>query len=111
MRSLPVIAAAIAAAFAVSALPANAAPASGLSDALKGDAGLVVKVHGWHRYCEWGPFRYHRHIPSIGNVECVKKRYFKWRSYDDDDDDRGYWFRRNDDHRSKKRHHRDDYRY
>lgn len=30
----------------------------------------VQQVHGWHRNCAWGPARYHRHVPGIGNVPC-----------------------------------------
>ncbi|MGI9479214.1 MAG: hypothetical protein ACR2PI_21100 [Hyphomicrobiaceae bacterium] len=35
---------------------------------------MVQKIHDWHRYCEWGPRRFHRHIPGVGNVRCRRHR-------------------------------------
>jgi len=35
----------------------------------------VEKVHGWHRYCAWGPAHYHRHVPGVGNVGCGHPGY------------------------------------
>ena len=34
---------------------------------------LVQQVHGWHRFCAWGPARYHRHVPGYGNVPCFHR--------------------------------------
>ena len=45
-------------------------------------ANLVEKTHAWHRYCEWGPFRFHRHIRGIGNVRCRRHRRRHVRRYD-----------------------------
>lgn len=36
----------------------------------------VEKVHGWHRYCAWGPSRYHRHVPGVGRVGCGGPRVY-----------------------------------
>jgi hypothetical protein len=33
----------------------------------------VIKVHDWHRNCEWGPVRFHRHVPGRGNVSCGRR--------------------------------------
>jgi len=34
---------------------------------------LVLKIHDWHRRCEYGPRRFHRHIPGVGNVRCGRR--------------------------------------
>lgn len=47
-----------------------------------GDRSAVIKVHGWHPYCAWGPVRYHRHVPGYGNVPCERgahNRCHAWR--------------------------------
>ena len=33
----------------------------------------VIQIHGWHRGCVWGPYRYHRHSPRYGNVLCSRR--------------------------------------
>lgn len=72
----------VAASLAASTLSANAAPMTG-EIAKLGEAAQsgVIKVHGWHRSCKWGPVRYHRHVPGVGNVRCYRGGYKKrWRS-------------------------------
>lgn len=41
----------------------------------------IQKVHGWHRYCDWGPVRFHRHVPDIGNVPCYHQGNYRWRRH------------------------------
>lgn len=70
VRSFFVIAGSACAAIA-GASSAGAAPVAALNGA--GDApGLVVKVHGCHRSCEWGrALRWHRHVgPVCRPVGC-----------------------------------------
>lgn len=70
VRSLFAIAG-LALAVGAGASSAAAAPVSALNGA--GDAtGFVVKVHGCHRSCEWGPaLRWHRHAgPACRPVGC-----------------------------------------
>lgn len=96
MRSSSIFVIAVALTSAAFALPTKAAPLSNLDTPLAGaSTGLIQKVHGWHYDCEWGLFRYHRHIPGIGNVRCYQD-YYRFRRYwdRDYDDDRGYRYRR-----------------
>jgi hypothetical protein len=59
-----------------SATLASAAPFPKTGGAAPVGVGLPVeKVHGWHRHCEWGPARYHRHVPGVGNVACGHPGY------------------------------------
>jgi hypothetical protein len=53
------------------AASANALPLSGPADGIAAES-QVVKVHGCHRSCEWGPvLRWHRHIgPACRPVAC-----------------------------------------
>jgi hypothetical protein len=70
IRSL-VASAGLALAAIAGASSADAAPIGGLNSA--GDASnLVIKVHGCHRSCEWGPaLRWHRHVgPACRPVGC-----------------------------------------
>jgi hypothetical protein len=63
--------AALAGATILAASSAGAAPVGGLASA--GDApGAVVKVHGCHLSCEWGPvLRWHRHVgPGCRPIAC-----------------------------------------
>jgi hypothetical protein len=69
----------------VQALPASAAP---LSPAATGstadDAAPIVKVHGFHHRCRWGPRRgwWHRHVGYYGRpVPCRAYRYYRYHSY------------------------------
>ncbi len=105
MRYLPVLALTAATMLAASLVPASAAPLTGLA-APKGDTGGLIKVHGWHGYCAWGPLRYHRHVEGIGNVPCYRHYYRdrdRWnRDYDDND------YRRHRYRRWHHRHHHDD---
>lgn len=67
-----------------STLVAAAAPLTPLDPGTT-SPGLVEKAHAWHRYCEWGPFRFHRHIPGVGNVRCRQHRHRRYsRRYDRD---------------------------
>jgi len=63
-------------AIAMSAFVIGSASAAPMSRAATGEApaveSQVLKVHGWHRWCEWGPVRYHRHVPGVGNVPCER---------------------------------------
>jgi len=63
--------AALALAVAAVATPATAAPVAGLNGTGDADS-LIVRVHGCHRSCEWGPvLRWHRHVgPSCRPVGC-----------------------------------------
>ena len=49
---------------------ANAAPLSHASSAPAGAETQVEKVHGYHRSCQRGPNRWHRHTRSGDNVRC-----------------------------------------
>ncbi len=62
---------------------ASAAPATVLKEGLATPVqSQATKVHGWHRYCAWGPVRYHRHVPGIGNVACYGRYWHnRWRSH------------------------------
>lgn len=68
------------------ARPAHAAPAPALSaqvaKVLAEQNAAVEKVHGWHRFCAWGPARFHRHVPGVGNVPCYHRGYGR-RYWDD----------------------------
>ncbi len=64
---------------AAMSVSAQAAPL-GLPDAqrnLADQGSLVERTHGWHRYCDWGPVRYHRHVPGYGNVPCYRGGYYR----------------------------------
>ncbi|MBL8564494.1 MAG: hypothetical protein JNM89_02115 [Hyphomicrobiaceae bacterium] len=52
------------------AAPAFAAPMGGIADGRAVTESQIQTVHGWHRSCEQGPVRYHRHVPGVGNVPC-----------------------------------------
>jgi hypothetical protein len=69
-RSLLVVAG-LAFATMAGASSAGAAPVGALTGAADTDS-FVVKVHGCHRSCEWGPvLRWHRHIgPACRPVGC-----------------------------------------
>ena len=55
---------------------ASAAPLPRMESGAPANAAAPIeKVHGWHRYCAWGPGRYHRHVPGVGNVRCGGPRY------------------------------------
>lgn len=55
----------------LTAAAATAGPLSGAGSASKSlDSGGVTQVHGWHRYCDWGPQTFHRHVPGYGRVIC-----------------------------------------
>ncbi len=74
MRSLYFIGAfAIAAGVAMPSV--NAAPPVMLDQGAAGKNSLVTQAHYWHRYCSWGPARYHRHVPGVGNVPCHDRPY------------------------------------
>jgi hypothetical protein len=103
MRSLSRMLTAVAITSAAFALPAKAAPLSGLANPAAGESNLIQKVHYWHYDCQWGPFRYHRHVPGVGNVRCYRDHY-RYRRYRDYDDDYGYRYRRH----YKKRYWKDD---
>lgn len=60
---------AVAAAITTS-LPAQAAPINSTKEAMKPWKIRSLKIHGTHPYCEWGPTRFHRHVPGIGSVPC-----------------------------------------
>lgn len=52
----------LATAMTVGASLASAAPL-GVLDGAREDPSLVIKTHGCHRSCEWGPaLRWHRHV-------------------------------------------------
>ena len=93
MRSLSILLSAIAATSGAFVTSSQAAPLSDMNSAIAAGSGLTKKAHFWHLDCEWGPVRYHRHIPGIGNVRCDRDRYgHDWD--DDDDDDHEYRYRR-----------------
>jgi hypothetical protein len=63
--------AALAGATTLGATSSHAAPVGGLAST--GDApDVVVKVHGCHLSCEWGPvLRWHRHVgPGCRPIAC-----------------------------------------
>jgi len=62
---------ALAAALIAGASLARAAPVAGLAGGGTAPE-LLVKVHGCHRSCEWGPvLRWHRHVgPACHVVGC-----------------------------------------
>jgi hypothetical protein len=64
--------AAIAGVSAALALPKGPLPTLPANEA-RAEEGLVHKVHGCHRSCEWGPvFRWHRHVgAACAVVACV----------------------------------------
>jgi hypothetical protein len=56
-------------------------PISGLTTTDASPSGSqILKVHGWHRYCAWGPYGYHRHVPGIGRVPCDEGGYHEGQS-------------------------------
>lgn len=72
MTRFGLMAAGVLAAMGLSLSSAQAVPALKPAAADSTANALVEKVHGWHRYCAWGPARYHRHIPGVGNVACAR---------------------------------------
>jgi hypothetical protein len=68
----------------LSASPANSAPVAGLNGAGDGSS-LVIKVHGCHRSCEWGPYlRWHRHVgPGCRPVGCWPRAVYPHRCWID----------------------------
>lgn len=70
IRSLLVVAG-LALATMAGASSTDAAPVGALTGAADTDS-FVVKVHGCHRSCEWGPsLRWHRHVgPACRPVGC-----------------------------------------
>lgn len=60
------------AAVSASAVPLNSAAGSAASAPSD-----IIQVHRWHHRCAWGPVRYHRHIPGIGNVRCKRHHWRK----------------------------------
>lgn len=53
---------------------ANAAPLSPAPMAPNGFSTQVEKVHGYHRSCQRGPAKWHRHTRSGRNVWCGRPR-------------------------------------
>jgi hypothetical protein len=76
--------AALAAAVLAGASPASSAPVAGLGGAGDADS-LVVKVHGCHRSCEWGPvLRWHRHVgPYCRPIGCWPRAAYPHRCWVD----------------------------
>jgi hypothetical protein len=75
MARFGLMAAGFVAAMGLSLSSAQAVPAPKPATAAQSGNPLVEQVHGWHRYCAWGPRRFHRHIPGIGNVACRRRIY------------------------------------
>jgi hypothetical protein len=82
-RNFLAIAGLAAAAIAGASSAAGAGPA-GLNGA-RDAPGLVVKVHGCHRSCEWGPvLTWHRHVgPACHPVGCVPRAAYPNRCWVD----------------------------
>ena len=66
-----VAAAGLSVAMMVGASSVNAAPVGALTGAADTDS-AIIKAHGCHRSCEWGPvLRWHRHVgPACAPVAC-----------------------------------------
>jgi len=67
----------------VPAATASAAPSAPGPSPLRsaGDESGVVKVHGYHRACRWGPGRgwWHRHVGPYGRpVPCGRYRHYRY---------------------------------
>jgi hypothetical protein len=66
-----------------SAMPAAAAPLVPTQYPTRSasDGSDIVKVHGFHRSCRWGPRRgwWHRHVGPYGRpVHCGRYRYYRY---------------------------------
>jgi len=68
----------VATALMIGGLAISSATAAPLNNFGKGATApgqsLIQKTHGWHRFCEQGPARFHRHVPGRGNVRCFRGR-------------------------------------
>lgn len=62
------------AAFVTFGTAANAAPISPAPMAPAGITSQVEKVHRYHRSCQRGPAKWHRHTRSGRNVSCGRPR-------------------------------------
>lgn len=72
-------------AFMAFATPSFASPVGGLKGVTTSGESMVVKTHGCHRSCEWGPGRYwHRHIGAFCRpVRCVPRAAYPNRCWVD----------------------------
>jgi hypothetical protein len=65
-----------------SAMPAAAAPLVPTQYPTRSASDAdIVKVHGFHRSCRWGPRRgwWHRHVGPYGRpVHCGRYRYYRY---------------------------------
>lgn len=77
MRTIFVAIAGAAAALGLTISAASAAPLGSLGGGAFPQANLIQKTHGWHRYCDHGPVRFHRHVPGVGNVPCGRRPVYR----------------------------------
>lgn len=77
MRTIVAAIAGAAAVLGMSISMASAAPLGSLGSTSLSQTSLIQKTHGWHRYCDHGPARFHRHVPGVGNVPCGRRPVYR----------------------------------
>ncbi len=73
LSKLTLTAAACAAIATLASTAGIAAPASGLTPlkTIGADQSNIEQVHGWHGKCRKGVGQWHRHVKSVGRVQCT----------------------------------------